>query len=406
MKLLRAICVALLAAWPSGCASTVNSSAADAASVDARPDAPSDAVDDAADAPDVEAGASAIERGSLAVSGVHACALDGHGGVRCWGNNDYGQLGDGTTERRLTPVPVNGIDGAALIAVGQAATCAVLRDRTVRCWGLSPTRSVEPRPPIPRDALILSPATVANLDQVQSMEVYAGPSGLLSCAIRADASVWCWGRVENVPGYPVGQRAASPMGPATLADVAVLRFEALTRCVVARSGTAACWGWRSWDSAYPFSDTPVAIEGVADAREVAVDETHLCVLSRHGTVACMGSNDYGQLGDGTTNTSLRRLVAVRGLTDAVSIASHGLGTVALRADGTVVTWGHFTASRRALAPVPGLQRIVDVAAGLNTFCARRADGAVFCWGDNSRGLLGNDSPRGSDDPVRIPGLGP
>ena len=200
VKLLRVIGAALLAAWLFGCASTVNSSAGDAAPVDARPDtfdtqadARPDAPDAPADVPGDALDAAFVRRGTVAVGGRHVCALDARGAVWCWGNNDYGQLGDGTTERRLTPVRVADIEGAVQVAAGQAAACAVLRDHRVRCWGKTLTRSVAPQPPIPRDALTLVPQVVGNLDRVQSLAVRAGPNDGTACAVRDDASVWCWG---------------------------------------------------------------------------------------------------------------------------------------------------------------------------------------------------------------------
>ena len=84
----------------------------------------------------------------LALGERHSCARFADATVRCWGANHQGQLGDGTTERRLTPTVVQGLDGVEQIAAGGDATCARMHDGTVRCWG---ARAGTTKPaPVPR----------------------------------------------------------------------------------------------------------------------------------------------------------------------------------------------------------------------------------------------------------------
>ncbi|WP_416208860.1 RCC1 domain-containing protein [Chloroflexus sp.] len=72
---------------------------------------------------------------AIAAGSAHTCAVLANGSARCWGNNDNGQLGNGTTTDRLTPVAVSGLTGAIAIAAGLEHTCALLNDGTARCWG-------------------------------------------------------------------------------------------------------------------------------------------------------------------------------------------------------------------------------------------------------------------------------
>jgi alpha-tubulin suppressor-like RCC1 family protein len=108
------------------------------------------------------------------------------GSVRCAGENDYGQLGDGTTTNRYAAAPVVGLDGAMVIAAGGAFTCALKSDGTVWCWGLnSEIGQLGDRTMVDRS----TPVAVYGLSQVTGISVGVNHA----CATKTDGTVWCWG---------------------------------------------------------------------------------------------------------------------------------------------------------------------------------------------------------------------
>jgi len=73
--------------------------------------------------------------GALASGGYHTCVLTQAGGVRCWGRNDYGQLGDGTHADRATPPAADVLADVQMVSAGLHHTCALMNSGKVRCWG-------------------------------------------------------------------------------------------------------------------------------------------------------------------------------------------------------------------------------------------------------------------------------
>ena len=117
----------------------------------------------------------------------HTCALLTGGAVKCWGDNDYGQLGDGTTTNRASPVEVSGITTATSIALGPVHSCAVLTDGKVKCWGWNAygqlgdgTTTHRANPPV----------EVSGITNATSIAL--GPEH--SCALLTDGTMKCWGR--------------------------------------------------------------------------------------------------------------------------------------------------------------------------------------------------------------------
>jgi hypothetical protein len=232
---------------------------------------------------------------------LHTCQIKEDGTVRCWGSNHNGQLGDGTNITRTTPIPVVGLTNAVAIAAGSYHTCALLVDGSARCWGYNANGQLGDGSITTR----FSPVFVGGLF-ANTVAITAG--AYHSCALLVDGSGRCWGRGDK------GQ----------LGDGTTTAIQSLPDTV---SGLA----------------NAVALSAGGD---VSGDFGHSCALVANGGARCWGANESGQLGDGTTTSRLtptvvsfqqNSLVTTLGLTTQIVTGSNH--SCALQASGAVHCWG-------------------------------------------------------------------
>ncbi|MFO0569157.1 MAG: hypothetical protein U0263_26095 [Polyangiaceae bacterium] len=115
----------------------------------------------------------------------HVCARLDDGHVACWGKNDHGQVGDGSTATRMRPVTLSGLDRVTHVAVGRDTSCAIRDDGSVWCWGLNDEGQLGDGTSSDRHV----PTPVGGV--TGAVKLALGPAG--ACAIRSDGEIWCWG---------------------------------------------------------------------------------------------------------------------------------------------------------------------------------------------------------------------
>jgi len=212
--------------------------------------------------------------------------LQQDGTVLAWGDNYYGQLGNGDNIASSSPVQVVGLTDVRKIAAGSGRSVALKNDGTVWTWGYDHYAWQTGQ-----DISNNTPAQVADLTDV--IDIAAGYEHTV--AVKADGTVWAW-----------GSNYANQIGNGV-----------------------------SWSV---FTASPVQVPNLANVAKVASNFDHSLALLNDGTVWAWGFNAFGQLGDGTTQAR-QAPVRVSGLTDVIAIATNYAYSLAMKTDGTVWAWG-------------------------------------------------------------------
>ncbi len=330
---------------------------------------------------------------------AHTCAVTQAGGAKCWGANAEGQLGDGSTVNRGVPVDVLGLtSGVASLAAGRAHTCALTVAGGVKCWG--------------RNAFgqLGDGSTTSHLEPVDVVGLASGvtaisTSGQTTCALLAGGGVKCWGYNEagQVGDGTVLTRTV-PVDVIGLSGVAAIAVTDNFTCALTNTGAVKRWGG---DTHTPTT-IPALASGVVG---LAAGPFHACVITSAGGAKCWGVNLNGELGSGRKDYNFVTVpVDVVGLTSGVlALAAGGQHTCALISGGAVKCWGDSYAGQNSLVPVgvPGVAgAATGIGAGLDQACAITAGGRLQCWGVNNCGQLGDSTYVQAGSATPLPGYGP
>jgi alpha-tubulin suppressor-like RCC1 family protein len=352
---------------------------------------------------------------AIAAGESHTCALTAGGGVKCWGRNSGGQLGDGTTTDRTTPVDVSGLtSGVAAIAAGGYHTCALTAGGGVKCWGRNSYGQLG-------DGTTTNRNTPVDVSGLTSGVNAIAAGSYHTCALTMDGGARCWG--HNLYGQLGNGKSGYHTIPVDVSGLtsgvsAIAAGEEHT-CALTAGGGAKCWGVNYYhqlgDGTTTRRNTPVDVSGLTSGvAAIAPSQYHTCALTTGGGVKCWGYNSYGQLGDGTT-TGRATPVDVSGLTSGVAaIATGSYHTCAVTTGGGVKCWGYnrygqlgdgTTTQHTTPGDVSGLTSgVTAIVAGEYHTCALTAGGGVKCWGGNGDGQLGDGTTTDRTTPVDVSGL--
>ena len=326
----------------------------------------------------------------------HTLAIDRVGQVWSWGANESGQLGDGTRTRRTTPGLVNGITGVVALAARDSLSVATLYDGSLQVFG----NNLYGQHGNGTESKSRMPLVVTGLSGVTSIS--AGERH--SIALLEDGSLRAWGANEyGQRGDSVTSVSATPLQVSSLSGWKTIASRNNSTLAIKNDG--AVWGWGS-----TYGTSPQQISGLTGITVASVGSSYALFLKNDGTVWGRGYNGYGQLGDGTTNSSYDTPVQATGLSTIAAIASNQGFSLALKDNGTVWTWGAnyngelgdgTTISHATPAQVGSLFSIAAIAAGSSHALALKNDGTVWAWGDNNSGQLGDGTHTRHTEPVQV-----
>jgi alpha-tubulin suppressor-like RCC1 family protein len=292
----------------------------------------------------------------------HSCGLDPRGLAWCWGNNFWGQLGDGTRTNSVDSRPVAGRHTFDRLYAGMLHTCGLTPQGDAYCWGDNGSGQLGDG--TSRSSTV--PVLVLGGHRFRSLAV----GYTHTCGITVQGQLYCWG--NDAHGQTTARLDTCPGGPCS-------RLPA-----------------------------HVELEGVIVS--VAAGEAHSCAVNGREQVFCWGLNDWGQLGIGSFGGSMIPPTEVSGGVRLQQLMAWGRTTCGLNDRGAAFCWGMNNAGKLGIGSLLNLDRpapvasqgvlFADLGIGDEHTCGRTEAGQVYCWG----ALLGNGSSDASLLPVRADSL--
>jgi len=347
-----------------------------------------------------------IAAADIATGLAHSCRVEDDQTVSCWGRNNFGQLGDGTTEDRHRAVRVPGLNQIVQIVAGRTHTCALRDTGRIFCWGENSSGQLG------NGATVDSPTPVRVRSLPGVVQISAGAEH--SCALRENGNAHCWGRNEfGQLGDGTTINRTTHVRVSGMNRVTQIEAGGGHSCVLRDTGRVFCWGrnisGQLGDATTTNRLTPVRVAALTRVTQIATGGSHSCGLRDTGAVFCWGNNGAGQLGNGGTTNRLRP-VRTSNLSRVAQITAGGAHSCGLRDNGRVFCWGNngsgrlgdgTTDDRPTPVRVSAMDRVLQIATGAQHSCALRDSGRVFCWGNGRFGRLGDGTETTQLTPVRV-----
>ncbi|WP_080835882.1 OmpL47-type beta-barrel domain-containing protein [Cohnella massiliensis] len=399
----------------------------------------------------------------ISASYAHSLALSEDGMVWAWGDNTYGEVGDGTAvQQRTKPVRAAHATGMTDIVAAEFYSFAIKSDGSIWSWGNNAygqlgngtttgqaTRGLVQGVPYPSDTIVpVAPQQLTAVDKtsssillqwgeatdnhgVKEYRVYRGTSLIETIAVEGksleSATRYTVTGLSPSTTYTFTVKALDYAGNSSAGSNEItekttsampISVSADSNHTLALKSDGSVWSWGSNSSGQLGHGTqtnslvPKQTINLASVIEISAGSSFSLALKGDGTVWGWGNNSIGQLGNNTTQ-NVNTPQQISGLNSVVAIAAGSTHGMALKSDGTVWTWGMnvygelgigSTTAKYTPTLVPTLSGVKSISAGGGTSFAVKADGSLWAWGANSYGQLGDGTTRNKTTPVQITGI--
>jgi alpha-tubulin suppressor-like RCC1 family protein len=366
----------------------------------------------------------------VSAGGDHTCGVTTDNRAFCWGLANFGQLGNGTTTRRLRPVAVAGTLRFRQVSAARSHTCAVTTDFRVYCWGSNADGNLGDGTETDR----LRPVPVAGGLRFRSVDAGAAQT----CAVTyPDNRGYCWGyHAEGALGDGTFQ-PRTRLTPTAVAGGLRFRYQVSTgaglgdfegrdpfeghSCGVTTTDEAFCWGQNAvgqlgiGGTAGSVVASPTRVAGAHRFRQIDVGSAFTCAVTTTNRAFCWGNGRQGQIGDGKTflRFSPSAVAGGHSFSRVTTGESHTCGQTTLN---RAYCWGRNTTGQLGDGTTTGRLTPVAVAGGLffrqvsaggtefgSHTCGKTGAGVAYCWGSNSNGQLGDGTTTNRNRPTRVVG---
>lgn len=378
------------------------------------------------------------DRNSIFSGGKNTCKITQSGGVRCWGSNEYGQLGSNSISFNWTatlnastpnsPIsdvlaslsPEEKLANVIKVSIGEDHICALIKDGKINCWGKNTIGQLGNGTTTNSNI----PVEVSAGEGESYVDVAAGKE--FTCGILSSGSLKCWGK--NNYGQLGNGGVVSSNVPVSVPNSNGVKFISAGfnhSCAIFQGGVLKCWGKNSFGQIGSRQNDVVVIEGELNVeaapllteiegnfsgiKSASIGEDHTCFVSSSEDVKCFGRNNFGQLGSDSISYESSTLspVSVPGVSSVKALSSGKNNNCVVSGSGlSVVCWGsgqNGALGNNSLSLVGGpspvwssqenenqLGSIISISSGEDNSCAVKSTGQLFCWGSNNFGQLGFD----------------
>ena len=333
----------------------------------------------------------------------HSGAITEDGSLWMWGWNQYGQLGDGTTEEKHTPVKV--MENVKMISLGELHSGAIKEDGSLWMWGYDQWGQLGDGT---NDKVKDELTPVKVMEKVKSVSLGDFYSG----AIKEDGSLWMWGdNGYGQLGDGTNERKNIPVK--IMENVKNVSFSDVHSGAIKEDGSLWMWGDNGYGQLGDGTNGTYAarkhspVKVMENVKGISLGNAHSGAITEDGNLWMWGANGKGQLGDGTTeekHTPVKIMENVKNVNLGVSCSG------AITEDGNLWMWGANDKGQLGdgtnedkNTPVKFMENIKSVNLGAHDSGVIKEDGSLWMWGSNSNGQLGNGTIVDSMYPINITG---